>query len=108
MPDPTLFEQFEEFLNAKMKADNDASLEDDEEIEIWDEKGRGARVRRSRAKPFLQTLGIDLDPPESENGPDNPGGNAGNDDKKGPRRTASPAGKSRSDSVTRKYFMPKK
>jgi|SRR5215469_6910085 len=64
-----LMAEFEEFLNAKKaKQDEDAASEDFE-VEIWDEKGRGVRTKRSHAKPFLNSLGIDLDPePPKEEG----------------------------------------
>lgn len=34
---------------------------DDEFIEIWDETGAGAKVKRSAAKSWLNKFGIDLD-----------------------------------------------
>jgi hypothetical protein len=41
---------------------------DDEYIEIWDDKGAGAKVKRSSAKPWLNKFGIDIDEsaPETE------------------------------------------
>jgi hypothetical protein len=56
-----LFEQFTEFMEAKAASEAENAQADDE-VEIWDKDGRGARVKRSMAKPFLQSLGIDLDP----------------------------------------------
>ena len=59
--DEGLFKEFMDFVSAKQQSEADAKA-DEEEVEIWDKEGRGARVKRSAAKPFLQTLGIDLDP----------------------------------------------
>lgn len=59
--DEGLFKEFMDFIAAK-NADEANSRADEEEVEIWDKEGRGARVKRSAAKPFLQSLGIDLDP----------------------------------------------
>lgn len=94
-----IFEQFKEFLAAKSAADAENAADEDYEIEIFDEKGRGARLKRSHAKSFLNTLGIDLDPepPESDN-------------KSGDGKTRAPAkprASSGSQSVTRKYFAKK-
>jgi hypothetical protein len=87
-----LMAEFQEFLTAKAEKEKEESAADDYDVEVWDEKGRGARVRRSHAKPFLQTLGIDLDAPEEK--PE-----AGKDDKSKPKgKTA------QSQSVARKYF----
>lgn len=93
-----LMAQFQEFLTAKAAQDKEAADADDEEIEIWDEKGRGARVRRSRAKPFLQTLGIDLDPEPEPDG-DKPSGAKPKGKPTGPAKTNATSG-----SVARKYF----
>lgn len=95
-----IFEQFKEFLQAKRQEDADASASDDYEVEVFDEKGRGARLRRSHAKPFLNSLGIDLDPETEEEG---------EGETKGPKRPVTPKqskGPAR-ESVTRKYFVKK-
>jgi hypothetical protein len=73
-----LMAEFEEFLNAKREKEQSEADSEDYDVEIWDEKGRGARVRRSHAKPFLQSLGIDIDPK-----PDGKDGDKGKDDKGG-------------------------
>jgi hypothetical protein len=88
-----LMAEFQEFLTAKAEKEKEAAAADDYEVEVWDEKGRGARVKRSHAKPFLQSLGIDLDP---EDPPE-----AGDGDSK-----SKPKGKtSQSQNVARKYFV---
>jgi hypothetical protein len=95
-----LMAEFQEFLNAKKEKESAEKEAEDFEVEIWDEKGRGVRTRRSHAKPFLQSLGIDTDPePNADDKGDNDDGKG---DKKpsGPRKNA--AG---SQSVTRKYFV---
>ena len=106
-----LMAEFEEFLNAKRQREAEENASD-EDVEIWDEKGRGARVKRSMAKPFLQSLGIDLDPPSdsdgesggnsgtksSANGSKNSGGNGGTRPT-GKTQQSAPTGQS-----VRKYF----
>lgn len=64
---PSEFAEFMEWMTAKKQAEADAQTED-EEVEIWNSKGEGARVKRSVAKPFLQSLGIDLDPTPDTSG----------------------------------------
>jgi hypothetical protein len=57
--------QFQEFLAAKQASENEEKEAEDFEVEIF--KGdQGVRTRRSHAKPFLQQLGIDLDPEPTE------------------------------------------
>ena len=93
-----IFDQFKEFLAAKAASDAEESAADDYEVEVFDEKGRGARLRRSHAKPFLNSLGIDIDPdPE-------PTENEGDGKKKKP---ATPRQSTGSQSVSRKYFARK-
>jgi hypothetical protein len=58
-----LMSEFAEFLEAKRAKEKETAESEDFEVEIWDEKGRGVRTRRSHAKPFLNSLGIDVDPP---------------------------------------------
>jgi hypothetical protein len=57
-----ILSEFEEFLAAKRESEAQNSADEDYEVEVWNEKGQGARLKRSHAKPFLQSLGIDLDP----------------------------------------------
>lgn len=91
-----LMSEFAEFLEAKnAKKEADAANEDFD-VEIWDEKGRGVRTKRSHAKPFLNSLGIDLpDPPKDDKGVEDDK----NGTKKQPRKP--PA---QSNSTVRKYF----
>lgn len=99
-----ILKEFADFLEAKKASEADEQSSQDFEVEIWDEKGRGVRTRRSHAKPFLQSLGIDLDPePEAgDNGSDNPTSDAGKSKPKGSRQAPNPpAG---SQSTVRKYF----
>lgn len=97
-----LMAEFQEFLTAKRESENAEKESEDFEVEIWDEKGRGVRTKRSHAKPFLQSLGIDTDPEPDNSGGDNSDGDAGKGDTKKPRPPkASPAG---AQSVARKYF----
>lgn len=95
-----LMSEFQEFLEAKHAKEKEAADNEDFDVEIWDEKGRGVRTKRSHAKPFLQSLGIDLDPEPPD------GDESG--DKAKPKTTNRKAAPSGSTSVTRKYFTGKK
>jgi hypothetical protein len=106
MPDnePSILDEFAAFLEAREKANAEQTQADDYEVEVWNEKGQGARLRRSHAKPFLQSLGIDVDEPaEGDTGDKGDGGTKtppkGNRQSKGPASNA--AG---SQSTVRKYF----
>jgi hypothetical protein len=90
--------EFEEFLKAKQEAAQQTAGEDDYDVEIWDETGKGARVKRSHAKPFLQSLGIDLDP-ESEGDKDDKGKT------KPPPKGRTATTTQPTGSITRKYFV---
>lgn len=95
--DKSMFDEFAEWLEAKHQAEAENAQADDE-VEIWDKDGRGARVKRSMAKPFLQSLGIDLDPtPEPD------------DDKGEGKSKGRPTGKTQqsagvASSVAKRYF----
>lgn len=97
-----ILEQFKEFLEAQEAAKKETAESEDFDVEIWDENGRGVRTKRSHAKPFLQSLGIDLDPT-----PDN------SDDKSGgsnsPKTRQVPTGSTarNTTSVAKKYFTKK-
>lgn len=95
--DEGLMAEFAEFLEAKKASEAEANAADDYEVEVWDKEGRGARVRRSHAKPFLQSLGIDLDPPTDDSGDDKDKDKGKKAPPKGPTTTASA-------SVSRRYF----
>lgn len=100
-----LMAEFEEFLNAKREKEAAASQDEDYDVEVWDEKGRGARVRRSHAKPFLQTLGIDIDPePDGDSGDKDGGDKDGNSSKGNRRSTGKQSSSNASGGVARKYF----
>lgn len=62
MPDEDILAQFQEFLTAKAEKEKADADSEDFDVEIWDKDGRGVRTKRSHARPFLQSLGIDLDP----------------------------------------------
>lgn len=101
----SLMAEFEEFLNAKREKEAAQSQDEDYDVEVWDEKGRGARVRRSHAKPFLQTLGIDIDPESDGEGDGNDGGGkGGNSSKSNPRPTGKQSTSNAAGGVARKYF----
>lgn len=99
-----LFAEFQEFLTAKRQAEKDEQQAEDFEVEIWDKDGRGVRTRRSHAKPFLQSLGIDVDnDPESDKGEGTESDGKSNP-KGGKRSTGKQSNASGTQSVTRKYF----
>lgn len=99
-----LFKEFEEFITAKRQAEKDEQSAEDFEVEIWNKDGAGVRTRRSHAKPFLQTLGIDIDPP-ADNDKGDGSESGGKDNTKG---TGKPTGKTSNangpQSTVRKYF----
>jgi hypothetical protein len=103
-----MFDEFMEFVTAKQQAEANAA-DDDDEVEVWDEKGRGARIRKRDAKPFLQSLGILLDPPSesSDDSPDDKSkGNTGR--KPGRTATSTAATASNATSTVKKYFSKPK
>lgn len=104
--DDDILTQFQEFLTAKKEQENAEAAAQDDEVEIWNEKGQGARVRRSVAKPFLQSLGIDLDAADEGDAGDgdNNGGDAGKGKPKGPAKGA-PKTSGPASNVARKYFV---
>lgn len=94
-----LMAEFAEFLEAKRASEQESAEAEDFDVEIWDEKGRGVRTKRSHAKPFLQSLGIDL-PPES-------GTDKTDDGDKSKNSKTSPRKAKPSESTVRKYFTAK-
>ena len=97
--DKSMFDQFAEWLEAKhaAEADND---DDNEEVEIWDKDGRGARVKKRDAKPFLQSLGLMPDPPAANDGDEDKGKDKGKARPTGRTAATATAGQS----TVRKYF----
>ena len=102
--DSELFKDFEEFLKAREAKKKEESDSEDFDVEIWDEKGRGVRTRRSHALPFLNQLGLDL-PAEPDKTKDNDG-----DDKSKSRSNSSSNKPSNTPApgVAKRYFSPKK
>lgn len=100
-----LMAEFQEFLTQKRQAEKDEQQAEDFEVEIWDKDGRGVRTRRSHAKPFLQSLGIDVDPPTDDDGSTD-SGKSGKDNTKGSGQTKGTTRNSTgSQSTVRKYFV---
>jgi hypothetical protein len=95
-----LMSEFAEFLEAKRAKEKETADAEDFDVEIWDEKGRGVRTRRSHAKPFLNSLGTDVDPPADG------GTNDGGDQTKTKKTTTRKAAPAQSNTV-RKYFTGK-
>jgi hypothetical protein len=108
MPDkePDILAQFAEFLEAKKEHEKEAAASEDFEVEIWDEKGKGVRTKRSHAKPFLQSLGLDLDDESSGDEGDNRGDNEGDKSKSTSSRksTGKQSTNVAAGGVARKYF----
>jgi hypothetical protein len=108
--DEDLMAEFQEFLTQKRQSEQEAANSEDYDVEIWDEKGRGARVRRSHAKPFLQTLGIDTD---DESGGNDEGKDAGDKSGDAPKSNRKSTGSKSAGnaaggtSSVRKYFTKK-
>lgn len=100
-----LMAEFQEFLTQK-RANEEAEKEsEDFEVEIWDEKGRGVRTRRSHAKPFLQSLGLDPDTESGGNDGDNNGDDkSGNSKTSGRKSTGSKSTGTQASGTVRKYF----
>lgn len=104
--DPDILAQFQEFLTAKAEQEKENEQSEDFEVEIWDEKGRGVRTRRSHAKPFLQSLGIDIDADPGTGGGDNKGdGGSATDPKTGRQSKGKSSNTTGTQSVARKYFV---
>jgi hypothetical protein len=89
--------EFEEFLKAKQAAAAETDADEDYDVEIWDETGKGARVKRSHAKTFLQQFGIDLDPETEDDKTDKT--------KTKPKGSGKPAPATPTAGVARKYFV---
>lgn len=72
--------------------------EPDEYVEIWDETGAGAKVKKSSAKTWLQRFGIDLDEITGEEEPE--------ESKSGKRTGTKRTPPAQTDNVTHaaKYF----
>jgi hypothetical protein len=93
-----ILSQFQEFLAAKQQQEKADSESEDFDVEIWDKDGRGVRTKRSHAKPFLQSLGLDVDPePSKESDDDKPDSKK----KSAPVRTATSTA---ATGTARKYF----
>lgn len=100
-----LFKEFEEFLIAKRSKETEDAEKEDFEVEIFDGE-KGVRTRRSHAKPFLQSLGIDLDPEETDGSTADQSGDAGKGDGKTAGKSGGKTANAKgSASVTRKYFI---
>jgi hypothetical protein len=95
--DNDILAEFAEFMKAKKESESQEAASEDHDVEIWDEKGRGARVKRSMAKPFLQSLGIDMDPEPATDDTDE--GNSGT------KAKPKPGPKGPTNSTARKYFV---
>lgn len=100
-----ILSQFAEFLDAKKQADQEKADSEDYDVEIWDEKGRGARVRRSHARPFLQSLGIDLDDDSSNSGDDAGDDKSGKSKPAAKQSTGKQSSNTQTGGIARKYFV---
>jgi hypothetical protein len=109
--EPDILKEFAEFLEAKKASEQESADAEDFEVEIWDKDGRGVRTRRSHAKPFLNSLGIDVDAPASTEGDGKSGTGDGKGGKAngptGRKPASSAASGAPSGSIARKYFAPK-
>ena len=55
--DEGMFKEFMDFVSAKQKAESDAKA-DEEEVEIWDKEGRGARVKLASRDDLHKACGL--------------------------------------------------
>lgn len=94
--DKSMFDEFAAWLESKHAAERD-NEDDNEEVEIWDKDGRGARVKKRDAKPFLQSLGLMPDP-ETESSEDD------KDKDKGKTRPTGRTTPATTQSTVKKYF----
>lgn len=106
--DSDILKEFQEFLTQRQEAERAQADSEDFEVEIFDEKGRGVRTRRSHAKPFLQSLGLDIDATETDSGTDNNAqrsdGASGNTKSNTKGNSSSKAAPQASTGVARRYF----
>lgn len=99
-----IMKEFEEFLTQKAAAEKSAKDDEDYDVEIWNKEGAGARVKRSHAKPFLQSLGLDLDSDEGNSKPE-----SGDAEPKAARKsTGTGSTKPAQSTSVRKYFTSNK
>jgi hypothetical protein len=103
--DTDLMAEFQAFLTEKQQREAANAQEEDYEVEVWNEKGQGARLRRSHAKPFLQSLGIDMDDESNSNSGKSDDGTTADKKQTGKRSTGSQSNATGSQSVARKYFV---
>jgi len=101
-----MFEEFMEFMTARQEAAAN-SEDDNDEVEVWDKDGRGARVKKKDAKPFLQTLGILLDPKTEGDDSDTDGKDKGKSRPTG-RTAGNAATTGAATSTVKKYFSKSK
>lgn len=105
-----LLKEFTEFMASKQAAEAESSA-NEEEVEVWDKDGNGARIKFSHAKPFLQKLGIALDPAPSTPAADDKGtkgtGSDGGGKAKPVGRTTGPGAPTLPDGSVRRYFTSK-
>ena len=98
---PTRKEIEDQIAALQAEADSMGDEDNDYEVEIWNEKGEGARVPHAQGRNWLAAKFPELFPPETD-----PGTEEGETDPKGkPGKTPAkaPPGASRSNAAT-KYF----
>lgn len=95
-----ILKEFAEFMQAKRDSESE-STDASEEVEIWDKDGRGARVRKADALPFLKSFGLFPDQVDAgDSDPDKSGKNDG----KGSPKTSKPKPTGPSQNAARRYF----
>jgi hypothetical protein len=99
-----MFKEFMDFVTAKQQAEAEDES-GNEEVEVWDEKGRGARVKKKDALPFLQTLGIGV--PEKPETTDDDGDTDKGKSKSRPTGKTAGSAVASGSSVKRYFSKPK-
>lgn len=96
-----ILSQFAEFLEAKKASEAEAAEANDDEIEVWNDKGFGARGRRSGFSDWLIANGFSTKPEETSS---EDGDSAANNDTKGKTGTKRQSSGTQAVSTARKYF----
>lgn len=108
-PNSDLMSLFQEFLDERERNAKEAAASEDDEIEIWNADGSGARGRRSGFAEWLKKNGFSVDPePAGTEGAGNDPGKSSEAGNKGGRKsTGKTSNATGSTSVARKYFGSK-
>lgn len=104
-----LMSLFQEFLDERERNAKEAAASEDDEIEIWNADGSGARGRRSGFASWLEKNGFSTqpEPAGTEGAGNDPGKSNDPGSKSGRKSTGKTSNATGSASVARKYFGSK-